>query len=108
MEVAQVTTTASATVANSPVTETTEPEAQESEEQQEAAEEQVAAEEEAKEASTRSPIVRPVSIVNTRRLTTESIISEPVTSGGNPNLLGGTGLEGPTGSTPGNTEGPGQ
>lgn len=38
------------------------------------------------EPGTRRPIMKPVNIVNTRRLAVDPIIDEPVTSGGNPNL----------------------
>jgi hypothetical protein len=39
-------------------------------------------------ATAKSPINRPVSIINTRKLTNSGPIEEPVTSGGNPNLMG--------------------
>lgn len=39
-------------------------------------------------ATAKSPINRPVSIINTRALTDSGPIEEPVTSGGNPNLMG--------------------
>ncbi|WP_373487526.1 hypothetical protein, partial [Blastomonas sp.] len=39
------------------------------------------------EAAPRRPIMPAVNIVNTRRLGVEPTITEPVTSGGNPNLL---------------------
>jgi hypothetical protein len=45
-------------------------------------------EEAAEKATTKSPINRPVSIINTRTLTNNGPIEEPVTSGGNPNLMG--------------------
>lgn len=46
-------------------------------------------EEKAEEKATaKSPINRPVSIINTRALTNSGPIEEPVTSGGNPNLMG--------------------
>lgn len=61
--------------------------AAEREAQREQDEAEAAAEEAARgEAAPRRPIMPPVNIVNTRRLGVESIITEPVTSGGNPNL----------------------
>ncbi|MEZ5707793.1 MAG: hypothetical protein R3E02_00220 [Blastomonas sp.] len=63
------------------------PKSQTEEDEQE--EEERAAEEAAKEATrSSSPILRPVSIVNARRLAVEPDVNEPVTSGGNPNLQG--------------------
>ncbi len=59
-------------------------------EEEDQAEESSAEEEEQAEekATSKSPISRPVSIINTRALTNSGPISEPVTSGGNPNLMG--------------------
>ncbi|MEH6757281.1 MAG: hypothetical protein V7676_07190 [Parasphingorhabdus sp.] len=51
------------------------------EEEQEEAEEK---------ATSKSPISRTVSIINTRPMSGAGAISEPVTSGGNPNLMGAT------------------
>ncbi len=53
--------------------------------------------EEAEEkATSKSPISRTVSIINTRPMSSTGSISEPVTSGGNPNLMGAPAAPPPT------------
>lgn len=61
--------------------------AEERQAEREQEEAEAAAEEAARgEAAPRRPIMPPVTIVNSRNLSVEPIIAEPVTSGGNPNL----------------------
>jgi len=73
-------------------------------EQREREEQKRAAEEAAREGGEppKRPIPPPVNIVNTRRLGVEPLVSEPVTGGGNPNLIDDpkTALPGATGGQP--------